>query len=309
MEGTQRLRHANVNDHWRGESPYTPVTLQGILKLLVTLAFGWHIAVLIFSISAGRFHVDMFTYWNYVIVTFAWLWLFLALWMERWWLTLFALLMFPLVLGTTWVVNVTIVMVIQINSAVFSDAICQNVTGDADTAVSLIHTGDWILHDLPFMMGLILLGAGLNMYMRAVLGPELNGLYNANWRWAYQAYFVLVPLVPLGLYSLIFDISVHYPTGMETWVLWLCLLTVNCVWQCLWFQIFTCSGNVELQLGTLAPLFNRQSLVSSGKRDEDMTPPPPPPPPSTSLLIPATHESPSFYTPSAVARTPVSVIL
>jgi hypothetical protein len=273
MEEAQRRRRANVNQHWQGQSPYTPVSMRGVLLVFMSVVVLFQVAVVGYMLSQQRFHLYMFTYWNYCLVTLVWILVWCSLVWERWWLYFTALLAFPLTLGTTFVVNVTIVLVIQLNSRVFVAA-GMGTGQDAQTALSLLHTGDWIFHDLPFIETLVLLAAGWTLYMRSVLAPELMALYNVNWRATYQAYFVFVPLLPLAIYSACFDISVQYPTGIPTWVLWICLVGVNALWQWFWFHVFTCSGNVELQLATLAPSLNQRGnkRESSSEQVDDKPP-------------------------------------
>ena len=241
-----------LQEHWNGETVSMNVNTKWLLRVVLTLLLIKQLLVYIFLIVKGRIDFAMFTYWSYTILTGYYVLMWLALWIERSLLTFVSMFLFPIPLGTTFLVSLAIVIVIQQNAEVFTAA-----AGDGgQAALSLIHTGDWVLHNLPLIEILILLGLGWLLYIRSVIPMELSAIRSSEWRAAYMLYILIVPLVPLGIYSVIFDIEKHYPTGIPTYILWFGLVLFDLLWMGTWYMAFTVSARVPILFGTFAPWFN-----------------------------------------------------
>ena len=213
-----------------------------LLRLLSGALLLKQIGILVALFVTGHFDGSMFTYWQYLGITPFYAILAIALWCERGLLTFVVLFLLPLFLGSTLLVAVAIVIIIQQNSAVFSAG------GGADVALSLIHTGDWVLHQLPLVEILMLIGFGLLFYIRQIIATEMSQMRTGEGRAGYVLYFVFVPLLPFAIYCSIFDPNDHYPTGIPIYLLWLGLIAVNIAWMAGWLCVFTSSAQVGIRL-------------------------------------------------------------
>ncbi len=212
------------------------------LRIVVTVLLIWRVALTITLAVIGRYDLTMYTYWQNTMVVVFYILLWIALWFERGILTFTTLFVFPIPLGTVFLVAVSIVIIIQENEDVFTAGTSSGL------ALSLIHTGDWILHSLPLIEILLILGLGWLLYARAIIASEISSIAKSEWRAAYILYWLLVPLVPLLIYCLIWDIAVQYPTGIPTYILWLGLFALNFVWMTVWYFAFTSSANVGISV-------------------------------------------------------------
>lgn len=240
-----RTRTHNLREHWKGESVSIDFRVKTLLQVVTFLLMVKQFAVYGYLLSIGRIDLTMFTYWSYTVLTIFYPLLLLGLVLERAVLALVCLFLLPLPLGATFDVSVAIVIVIQQNAKVF--------TSEADagrTAINLIHTGDWVLHNLPLIEVIFLMGTGLLFYVRSILPAELHELRNREWGFVYRAYFYAAPLVLIGIYSIAFDITRHYPTNIPTYVLWLGLACINLLWMGVWYLAFTADANVPIRLWT-----------------------------------------------------------
>lgn len=217
-------------------------TSKFVLRVTATVFFGWQLGITIAFAVLGFYDMSMFTFWNYTLLTIFFAWLLAALIYERWLLTGVLLFALPIMLGTTFIVWVSIVIIVARNEDVF--------LGDGSTSVAKRHTGDWVVHDVPPMMMLITLALGFSMYARRALGYRERLFRTRTRRLLYVAYWLLSPLIPLGIYSLAFDIAVKYPTGIATGVLWVMLIGLCVAWQAVTLGAFTVNADVAVRLST-----------------------------------------------------------
>ncbi len=254
---------APEEDAWLGsaydteqlERPAFSATSKRVLQGIVAVFLAWQLGITIAFAVLGYYDVSMFTFWNYTLLTVFFAWLLAALVYERWLLTGVLLFALPVLLGTTFVVWVAIVIIVARNANVF--------LGDDGTSVAKRHTGDWIVHDVPLAMMLITLSMGFAMYARRALGYRERLFRSRTRRLAYLAYWLLSPLVPLGIYSLAFDIAEKYPTGIHTGVLWVMLVGLCVAWQALSFGAFSVNADVAVRLHVFAAPVRRQRAVGA----------------------------------------------
>jgi hypothetical protein len=239
---TSRSRTVALKDHWSGPTVSTGFDTRLLLRLLGCALLLKQAGIFAALIVTGHFDGTMFTYWNYLGILGFYTLLVASLIFERAILTFTMLFVFPIMLGSTLLVAVAIVIIIQQNAAVFTAG------GGPDVALSLIHTGDWVLHQLPLVEMLMLLGYGLILYARQIIACELSQMRTGEGRALYVLYFVLSPLVPFAVYCTIFDPDTHYPTGVPLYLLWLGLVAVNIAWMSGWLCAFTCTSQVEIKV-------------------------------------------------------------
>lgn len=244
-EGTVDLAGAAEDARMRARATVGPYAKDGwmllvVVQLVLTLCV-WAVGVIL--LAYHHYNMTMYTYWSFTIVAFTYLLLSAALFVEGRLLAATLLFVLPVALGTTFGVCLLIVVAVQLNGNIFMSAI----TGD--TGSGDVHSGDFILHTLPFLGTLILLVAGLQRYVSAVLTACA-----ATWsprspaRWLYVAYFLLAPLVPMFVYTFVFDPAVQYPTGIPTWVLWLVVLLFDFAWMLLLYKAFTANYHVAVRI-------------------------------------------------------------
>ena len=221
-----------------GRPAFSP-SVKFVLRFVVTLLFSMQIATTIVIAVAGAYDMSMFTFWNYTLLTAYFALLLAALFYERWLLTIaFAIL--PILLGTTFIISVAIVIIVQRNADIF--------LGDGSTSVSTRHTGDWLVHYVPPFEMVLLFAIGLGLYARRVIGYRL-GLFRTRTRRAiFYVYWILVPLIPFAIYSAAFDIGEKYPTGIPTGILWILLIVVCVVWMAFWLFVFYAHTRVMLDI-------------------------------------------------------------
>lgn len=236
----EKKRTVALKEHWSGPSVSIGADVRFLLRIVVTLLLIWRVAVTVILAIKGRYDFTMYTYWSHTILVLFYALLWIALWTERWLLTFVTLLIFPIALGSTFLVMVSIVIIIQENAAVLTASLSTTLT------LSLIHTGDWILHSLPVLEILLILCVGYLLYTRTIIAGEVAGMRKSEWKAIYVLYFIVSPMIPMLIYSLIFDPATHYPTGIPTYVLWLGLVAIDILWMMLMYFCFTASANVMI---------------------------------------------------------------
>lgn len=221
-----------------GRPAFSP-SVKFVLRFVVCLLLSLQIATTILIAVSGAYDMSMFTFWNYTLLTIYFTLLLAALFYERWLLTI-AFAVLPVLLGTTFIISVAIVIIVQRNADIF--------LGDGSTSVSTRHTGDWLVHYVPPFEMVLLFAIGLGLYARRVIGYRI-GLFRTRTRRAiFYVYWMLSPLVPFAIYSAAFDIGEKYPTGIPTGILWVLLIVVCVVWMTFWLVVFYAHTRVMLDI-------------------------------------------------------------
>ena len=187
----------------------------------MALAF-WTAAVLLtfrsvvlgYLLGSGTFDATFFTYVNYALFTLVLALLLLSMWnvtAYQLWVTV----LLPLIWGTTTFVAIAIIVIVWLNDGVFLRTAKSN---DGTNTVSVIHTGDWLLHQLPWVEILIIV---------LLLSPTAIVIFHNLWRQlstagrvAYTAYFHLSALLLLAFYMINIDFTVNYPTDLHVGFIW-----------------------------------------------------------------------------------------
>lgn len=167
-----------------------------------------------YLLGSATFDATFFTYINYGVLTLAMALLLLSMWnvtaYELW-----TTLLLPVVWVTTVFVALAIVVIVQLNDGVFLKTTTQN---NGTNSVATIHTGDWLLHQFPFVEMLVIL---------LLLRPTLVIIFHNFWRQfstagkvAYTIYFHTAGLLVLSFYMINIDYSVNYPTSISSAAIW-----------------------------------------------------------------------------------------
>ncbi len=134
-------------------------------------------------------------------VGFFWQWF-------RWWLFV---LLFPITYGSVWIVFTYSSLLIGDNGNIFLRT--TRVAGGHLT-VGQAHTGDLIVHTLPVLITLLFTAASWN-YLRKVVRDFQNLVYGSVWLCLFVAWFVLSPLIIMGIYALVNDPIREYPSDID----------------------------------------------------------------------------------------------
>jgi hypothetical protein len=259
------LVDASEDRKLRARATVAPYSRDGWLLLYsVQVAFTLIVvAVGVGLVALGNYNLDMYTYWSFTIVLATYLLLVVALPLEGKLLALTLLFALPLAIGSTFNVALLIVIAIQLNGGILLSAM------PTPGHVAAVHTGDWAVHVLPLLSVLVLFMVGLQRYASAVLVAAQSAWSQAWWpaRGLYAAYFVLAALVPMGVYSLIFDPAVKYPTGVPTYALWLVVILIDTVWMFVVYKALTANYHISVRISVpvsgTSPNMPASILVSS----------------------------------------------
>ena len=167
------------------------------------------------------FHGYMLTWWYQATITPFLIILTIALIVQGWLLWVTIVLLLPPVAILSLDINVAIVILISQNGGILDDP---------DLSESDKYVGNWLIHVLiVIMIWAALLNAGLLLLARAIIGDMWRKMASNYQRALYTAFFVLSPLLLPFIYTMIWPISAHYPTGISDGYWWLALFGLNLV--------------------------------------------------------------------------------
>jgi len=183
-------------------------------------------AILIFrSIVLGyflgdrSFDVKFFTYINYALGTFLLVMLLLSMWDVKYY-SLYIIFIIPIFYGTTIFISFAIIVIIQLNDNVFLKTTVDN---GGTRSIGTIHTGDFILHQLPLFEVVLILflikDSMLNSFGQFYYSLRSYG------KTLYTAYFLLISTFILFVYMINIDFVSNYPTNLD--LIYIILLTVS----------------------------------------------------------------------------------
>lgn len=166
-------------------------------------------AVLGYFLGTESLDAKFFTYLNYIFGAFCYALLLLSQWSvlgyEVW-----VLFVLPVLWGTISFVSVAIIVIVHLNDGVFLKTTVDNA---GERSVGEVHTGDWVLHQLPVVELLIVL---------LLLWPTASVSFRNFWRElrtpgrvVYTLYFLGASLLALGFYMVNVDFNTNYPTSMS----------------------------------------------------------------------------------------------
>ncbi len=183
--------------------PWIPrrASLIGVAALFSVI----NLAIIITLAVMGIYHMDFYTYWNFILITLLCIGVAALAPFQGWPFSLFLMIALPLVFGSVILVVILILIVIAIDDTVY----ITGTTADPNAVnpewnFREIRTGDWIIHGLPLAELAILLLFDLQLIYRALL---FHWERSDHWsrRWWIWVWNYVSPLILLILYSIIFD--------------------------------------------------------------------------------------------------------
>lgn len=251
-----------------GVTLYSPFsvrfTARLLLRVFTALLLAWQVGTTIFLAVEHEYHLNMYTYWSYTILTAFYAALFVATLIEHVALTWTMLVALPLVLGNVVFVAVAILVIIANDAEAYRDrSECDTPPGKL--TLEMLRTGDWIIHGGPVFGVLLLMIVGLEFFAQHTLVRQLRR-WNAAGHWLYWLYWMAAPIVLVSIYQLIFDVGKLYPTHFTAVQRTLLLAAIIVVWQLVTWLVFTQVATVD-QFHTHA-LPSAHSLLAHGRLEE-----------------------------------------
>lgn len=222
---------------------FTPFSIRlggkTLLRGTVLVLLGLFVAIVIVLAVNGAYSMDMFTLWSMTALV-AFLTVFaVAIFYERWLLTLVVLFWLPVILARVTSVAVDVVLILQNNADLWVEGTrCEDPPpADPDRTLEQVHTGDWVEHPLPWIAMLFVVLVGFP-YLHHIVVRSLRS-WNPVFQWLYFVWWFTAPLFLMVIYSLAFNIQKQYPTSwtVAEWVL--IVGAVHVVFQLYYWLVFT----------------------------------------------------------------------
>jgi hypothetical protein len=223
-----------------------------------------YIAFDIYMTVTGNLHYEQFTSSALVLFTVYQAVQLVALIVRRGLLTFVLRFVLPFALGPAMVVAVLIVIIIALYPDIYLSA---TIYGGGSNTLSEVHTGDWLLHNLPMVAFLAELFCGL--------GSEIRDAYRGAWlawgagkRSLHAVLFLVAGLLPFVLYGCFQDPRERYSITMPAWAMWIIIVVI--VFAVMMFMLagFTLDSRYKLtadeyerRSGGTRPLLGGQSDV------------------------------------------------
>jgi len=167
-------------------------------------------AVLAYLLAAEIYDPRFFTYFNYF---FGWLFynlLFISAFVPVLW-EVVCLLVLPVYFNTVNFVFFAIIIIVKLNDWVW---VRDTIFGGTSLTIGDIHTGDFLVHDLPAYTFLAIFLIHIFEYVTTF---RLFWKPASFWyKLVYVLYVFLAPLAVLILYMLTMPFGNNYPTGLST---------------------------------------------------------------------------------------------
>jgi len=183
----------------------------------IAAAFFLVVNLVLFVVAAtdNLFNVSMYTWWNFVFIT-VWLAQVVAgLWFEGKLNTLIAMGITPIVMSSVTLVPIIIVLVIAINDEIYiKGSVYQPIPGEDPYTFKEIHTGDWVMHGVPFLEFIVIMYIYYQSYMR-MLFYHFTRSRSRDEVLLYFFFFIFAAALPLVIYSIPADPLKRYPTGLS----------------------------------------------------------------------------------------------
>lgn len=175
------------------------------LPITTGIFFVINLVAIIWLAVESLYHMDYYTYWNFLIVTI-WLGGLTLLYpFQGWPAAIFTLVWTPVTLGSTALVVLIILVVVAVDDTVYiTDTAADPDAVNPKYTFSEIRTGDWVIHGLPLIEVLVVMLFDFQLYFRALV---YHWERSDHWwrRWWYWVWFYVAPLTFMLLYMLIFD--------------------------------------------------------------------------------------------------------
>lgn len=184
-----------------------------------------HSVVISFFLATEDLDARYLTYLNYTLMTAFFIFLLYCSKNDDA-LRLVLLTLYPIVFNIAFFIGVAIVAIVQINDWVFTRT---TVVHSGPRRVGEVHTGDWILHQLPVVQMLVVFVMYIDDARKGC--RELRKLFTPLGTAIYYIFIVTFPSLVILLYFATEDTTQNYPTEeIAPWLkLVLSLLASNLV--------------------------------------------------------------------------------
>jgi hypothetical protein len=216
------------------------------LCIFLAVSIVYNLGILSMLVWTHALNFRHYTYWNYILVTvFDIIYLTSCFTSPK---TLFKwmnLVVFPIVTGSTAIVNILIIVILQNNDWIMVSA---SVFGEGQLPLGKIHLADYLIHSWPFLARFIILILGQLDIVRHFVYAYLHGNVNiirvmGNFktrRLAFFFFWIVSPLTPISIYSSLNNPFVEYPTNFSYAEAVIILLCIAFLFQLItFFSVYT----------------------------------------------------------------------
>lgn len=212
-----------------------------VLDAWLGVLSAYYVAAVVALAASGHYTPTHYTYWNFTLVALFHLSLFVSLLVAggrahdvphtphtRWRLVPLVVVtryVFPLAIGSSFLVFVLINIIVQLNDTIFT---ADTVLSGGTLSFGTLHTADTVVHVLTFITPLVTLVLGYVQVLRVVVRRTAAQL----------VYWFGAPLVVVTLYSVIYDPFSTYPTGTPPLLGFAIALVLHFAWMTLvWVSV------------------------------------------------------------------------
>lgn len=184
---------------------------------LILLALIWRLAMIVVLICTNTIDMAYFTYISYVSCTI----LLTVLLGGLFRLAIFrfyVILLLPPVVCTTTFVSITVALLVDVNSAIFTDHFATSPAG-------MVYVGDLMVHHLPAYESLIIF-AFIHKFSSVLIRDFMYTKCDAVMRVCYSIYFIFSAALPVGIYGIFADWKHNYPTDLAPGLSWSVVMAV-----------------------------------------------------------------------------------
>jgi len=236
------------------ESAVVPYTAWFAVRLGLAVVTAYRSIILAIIIIEGILHTNKFTYWNYVLQWFFDLAYLLATFTEGRFLVFLTLYFLPMVFGSTILVSILIVIIIQRNDWEYIES---TIFGIGEYKVGDIHSADWVVHVAPLVARFVILYLGQQAISHAIISNLFENrrerLFSGTWKSStkfrlYLVWWVFSPLLPLLVFTIFYDPLKEYPTDFTVLQALAIVLAINTVAQLITFLGITANNEIDINL-------------------------------------------------------------
>ena len=236
------------------------IPLRGLICTIST----WRLIVFIYIIGEGIFRFNKYTYWNYTIQMVFDILLLISLILPNIIMKILSLIIFPIVLGSSFLVSIIIVIIIQRNDWEYVES---TIFGLGNYHIGDIHSADWIIHSAPLIERLILCLFGQLLLCKILLWDIVNRFKCDRSQWfyisIYYAWWVLSPLIPLCIFSVFFNPLNEYPTGFNIFQAITIVLILDIIVQTLTFLYLITDETIKINFISDQTIISERSIITN----------------------------------------------
>ncbi len=165
----------------------------------------------IYLLSIGCIHSNRYTYWNYIGLTLFYILLSIAYVLKsEYFFRFLTLFIFPIVFVSVFFVLFYIIVILQLDHGWLW--ISATVLGGGTLSVGTVHTFDMFIHVFTVISLLFVCHFGYSLDVRNCFATFYDAQNNYKLKVKFFVYFLIAPLIPIGIYSCFYNPIEQYPT-------------------------------------------------------------------------------------------------